>query len=487
MTVTQYIGSRYVPVFADPADWSKENIYEPLTIVMYQGNSYTSKMTVPKGIEITDTKYWAETGNYNAQVEQYRKEAELAVDTAKDAKQTAETTEVNLATEITNREAAVSAEETRATAAEKKLTSDLADETSRAETAEKVNADAITYETARAEQAENQLNSYISKEETRAKTAEEKLTSDLASEVSRAKTSEVELKGNHIIIIGDSFTATDVRTYSWPTKLSTNKTIHNYAIGGYGFTVPDKLFSTQATTAINDSSFNNNEVGDVIVYGILNDYYHVSKTDYKTVGAAIKSLYRQLKTNFKNAKLHFVLFNSSGMWVDEMRNSWLSYIDGVSQQLISNYTEAVPFVNAAYWLYGFNKTTVYNDDYIHPNQTGAAVIANYMSDILQNGFVNYFTHNAVTVTASDKTLKVYSNNYNSNLRFAGVIHLDSLIKGNNTFSVTDNHLIVDSQENIALPYTCTNSNIIAVFYNPGTGKIFVTSSDDISSGVNIYF
>lgn len=190
MTVTQYIGSRYVPVFADPADWSKENIYEPLTIVMYQGNSYTSKMTVPKGIEITDTKYWAETGNYNAQVEQYRKEAELAVDTAKDAKQTAETTEVNLATEITNREAAVSAEETRATAAEKKLTSDLADETSRAEAAEKVNADAITYETARAEQAENQLNSYISKEATRAKTAEEKLTSDLASEVTNRENAD---------------------------------------------------------------------------------------------------------------------------------------------------------------------------------------------------------------------------------------------------------------------------------------------------------
>jgi hypothetical protein len=72
MAVTQYIGARYVPVFADPAEWSSTKQYEPLTIVLYQGNSFTSKQFVPIGIDINDTNYWVETGNYNAQVEQYR-------------------------------------------------------------------------------------------------------------------------------------------------------------------------------------------------------------------------------------------------------------------------------------------------------------------------------------------------------------------------------------------------------------------------------
>ena len=74
MTVTQYIGSRYVPIFADPEEWSDQNTYEPLTIVLHEGNSFTSKQAVPKGIALTNESYWAETGNYNAQVEQYRQE-----------------------------------------------------------------------------------------------------------------------------------------------------------------------------------------------------------------------------------------------------------------------------------------------------------------------------------------------------------------------------------------------------------------------------
>ena len=64
-----------MPLFADPIDWDRTKTYEPLTIVYHQGNSYTSRQSVPAGVDITDTTYWALTGNYNAQIEQYRKEA----------------------------------------------------------------------------------------------------------------------------------------------------------------------------------------------------------------------------------------------------------------------------------------------------------------------------------------------------------------------------------------------------------------------------
>ena len=72
--VRQYIGARYVPVFANPLEWSDTREYEPLTIVTYQGNSYTSMQYVPTSISIADTAYWALTGNFNAQVEAYRAE-----------------------------------------------------------------------------------------------------------------------------------------------------------------------------------------------------------------------------------------------------------------------------------------------------------------------------------------------------------------------------------------------------------------------------
>lgn len=75
MATTQYIGARYVPLFADPYEWDDAREYEPLTVVYSNGNSYTSKQYVPTGTPLTDENYWVITGNYNAQVEQYRKEA----------------------------------------------------------------------------------------------------------------------------------------------------------------------------------------------------------------------------------------------------------------------------------------------------------------------------------------------------------------------------------------------------------------------------
>ena len=80
MSVTQYIGSRYVPLFSEPLDWDNTREYEPLTIVYYGGNSYTSRQAVPKGIDISNNEYWALTGNYNAQIELYRKESNQALD-----------------------------------------------------------------------------------------------------------------------------------------------------------------------------------------------------------------------------------------------------------------------------------------------------------------------------------------------------------------------------------------------------------------------
>ena len=76
MSTRQYIGARYVPKFANPIAWDSANSYEALEIVTYNNTSYTSKKPVPVGVAITNNEYWVATGNYNAQVEQYRQEVE---------------------------------------------------------------------------------------------------------------------------------------------------------------------------------------------------------------------------------------------------------------------------------------------------------------------------------------------------------------------------------------------------------------------------
>lgn len=69
-----YVGNRYVPVFANPVEWDNLREYESLTMVTYNGTCYTSRKRVPAGVELSNTDYWVVTGNYNAQVEEYRQE-----------------------------------------------------------------------------------------------------------------------------------------------------------------------------------------------------------------------------------------------------------------------------------------------------------------------------------------------------------------------------------------------------------------------------
>ena len=69
---SQYIGARYVPKFADPIEWDGAKAYESLIIVTHNNESYTSRCPVPPGIDITNERYWAKTGAYNAQLEQLK-------------------------------------------------------------------------------------------------------------------------------------------------------------------------------------------------------------------------------------------------------------------------------------------------------------------------------------------------------------------------------------------------------------------------------
>ena len=75
---SMYIGARYVPIFADPVEWDDEREYEPLTIVVHNGDCYTSKCYVPKGAPLPpypegQTKYWVKTSDYNYQFADLKK------------------------------------------------------------------------------------------------------------------------------------------------------------------------------------------------------------------------------------------------------------------------------------------------------------------------------------------------------------------------------------------------------------------------------
>lgn len=85
MPVRQYIGARYVPKFFDnngSSQWVSGISYEPLTIVTWLGNSFTSKIPVPSNIGQPNENpaYWVLTSNYNAQIDDYRAQVEALSD-----------------------------------------------------------------------------------------------------------------------------------------------------------------------------------------------------------------------------------------------------------------------------------------------------------------------------------------------------------------------------------------------------------------------
>lgn len=77
----KYIGARYVPKFASPIEWSSDYNYEPLMIVLHDGDTYTSAQFVPAGISITNDDYWVKTADYNAQIAQFADDLATLEDT----------------------------------------------------------------------------------------------------------------------------------------------------------------------------------------------------------------------------------------------------------------------------------------------------------------------------------------------------------------------------------------------------------------------
>lgn len=67
-----YIGNRYVPKLV--GEWNQLKDYEGLSIVTLNGSSYTSKKTVPAGVDISNEEYWVKTGDSNGELIQFKEE-----------------------------------------------------------------------------------------------------------------------------------------------------------------------------------------------------------------------------------------------------------------------------------------------------------------------------------------------------------------------------------------------------------------------------
>ena len=207
---SMYIGARYVPIFADPVEWDDEREYEPLTIVVHNGDCYTSKCYVPKGAQLPpypegQTKYWVKTSDYNYQFADLKK---TVTDLSRLVEQFQKDNE--RFTELINgwNEKVIQWEKDMAAWGERldavesniaDLTASLNAEIDRAKTAEQANADAIAQETADRMQAVSELDAAYKAADAAEAQAREEADTALSNRITTNTTDIDAIKAEQVI------------------------------------------------------------------------------------------------------------------------------------------------------------------------------------------------------------------------------------------------------------------------------------------------
>lgn len=352
--VREYTGARYVPVFANPAEWDNTRGYEPLTIVLHQGNSFTSTQYVPTGVDINNTEYWLETGNWNAQIEAYREEV-LRYDGR--ITQNAEDIEANMQA--------------------------IADEA-----------------TARAS-ADTALQQFIKSEETARKAADTELNQNLSAAIAAVNQQNILslYKGKNCVWVGDSFT-TGVGADPKTKRVSTvfcnamGMTEFNYGVGATGWiwgTTANTPYITQVQNAYNAMTQEQRENTTMVVLpGTSTDVSHGSTS--KQIGAAATLCAKKASDLFPNAVIYVIpMIWDKALFTYTAYDTTVEICDQINKAAIPR----VKMDEDSYtWLLG--RYDFYTSDNVHPNNTGYAVwAAKMISSILGSantaGYINSFT------------------------------------------------------------------------------------------------
>ena len=339
---TQYIGARYVPIFGRKGEatieWDNMAPYEPLTIVLHQGNSYTSRQFVPTGIDIHNDNFWANTGNYNAQVEQYRQ-------TVEQYRQTVEQFDSRITDNTTNTQAA-----------NNKLSS------------MGINSN---------EDANNFKNTV------------ETNTANIATNTEHIATNTANIalinEPDEMLCFGDSWTFGHgvEPNEKWTTIVANNLNLieHNYGVSGSGYVYQTSYgnFITEINTAINDPNVNKNKVKYITLFGGINDLNQNRVTPENMVNGA-KQCIELIRANWPHAKLIVGNIN------DNMGVYFGSTAHDASQKMSAlQYSYPITFIPNPNTGLALNHAATFNGTTGHPSAGGHRWLAQVFLNAMTGG------------------------------------------------------------------------------------------------------
>lgn len=415
----KYVGARYVPLFADPAEWNINNTYEPLTIVLNEGNSYTSKQYVPVGIQIDNEEYWALTGNYNAQVELYRKEV----------------------------------------ASYKEEVDDL----------------------------ENEVDTMYPLDSSPTKNSTKGVQSGGVYSQIRQR-----FKSKNMVVIGDSYSDPNYFNQNWVYHLTTNYgyTVHNYAKSGSGFVIKggyNANFVTQANNAVADTSYNHDDVTDIVIYGGYNDLINNTE-DPDEMATNAATIVSALHASFPYARIR-ILAITCGLY------TFISLDQLTSINKFLNNLITIPnceVKNTTFWFSRYLRVQgMLEDDkeFIHPSALGHQHLAKW----IDQGYANNNTYEFKLSDIFNLTGVTNATiNGDANCRLSidengkGMLNFSSGLSITTTPSSTSTY-------NIVVPRIASTNNLyyvtipffskMAFYTNPSSNINSITTVQNLSTGL----
>lgn len=199
-----------------------------------------------------------------------------------------------------------------------------------------------------------------------------------------------------IVFVGDSYTygngiSDNTKIFPHLVASKLGVTNRNFAQGGSGFFYGDSIdidFLSQLQNAVDDTSFDNDDVSYVVISGGIND-----ATQYGTTGKTYSEIYYALddiltlaETSFPNARIFLIpmLFDANILPID----GYFWYLNLLKAALGGGHKCKV-IKNAYSWLCG--KFGLIQSDNIHPGVEGHKLLSSCILDAINggDGFLNY--------------------------------------------------------------------------------------------------
>jgi hypothetical protein len=191
------------------------------------------------------------------------------------------------------------------------------------------------------------------------------------------------MRGDDIIVtFGDSYASpTDNRSWAVQTAAALGWTLKNYAIAGAGYIDPNTTYQTEFTAAQQDTTYQHEKVSLVIIGGSRN-----SNDGYAgKIKIAATALFNQCKNEYPNARIIAIPL----LWDKKTVSDYWRYNAGeIEQAAIETGIESIPWA----WTWNMGISANFDDDNIHPNAKGTAIIKNYILRYLTGTYTGRHEH-----------------------------------------------------------------------------------------------